>query len=83
MTAINKAVNTNVKDYPYITILRGNIAENIYFGKKSSTKVGLGVAVKPIASELFVSEVTNANGEVRMKLSFSGESTYDTVEDMF
>ena len=30
-----------------------------------------------------VSEAANANGEVRMKLSFSGESNYSDIDDMF
>ena len=83
VTSINKSVNTNTNQYPFITVLRGKVSENIYFGKKSAAKVCLGTDVKSIAKELFVSEAANASGEVRMKLSFSGESNYDTLEDMF
>ena len=83
VTAISKVVNTNTKGYPFITILRGNVAENIYFGRKSAAKVEHGDAVKPIASDLYVSTAINAAGEARLKLSFSGESTYDSVDDMF
>lgn len=83
VTSINKAVNTNSNGYPFITVLRGKVAENVYFGKKSAALVTLGTDVRSIAKELFVSEATNANGEVRTKLSFNGEANYADLDDMF
>lgn len=83
VTSINKEVNTNANKYPFITILRGNVSENIYFGRKSAAKIELGDAVKSIAKSLFVTEAVNASGQIRTKLSFSGESTYSDVDDMF
>ena len=83
VTSINKEVNVNANQYPFITILRGKVSENIYFGKKSAAKVCLGTDVKSIAKSLFVSEAVNASGEIRMKLSFSGESNYSDIDDMF
>ena len=83
VTAINKTVNTNSNTYPFITVLRGSIAENIYFGRKSAAKVALGTVVKSIAKELFISEAVNSAGETRMKLSFNGDATYADLDDMF
>ena len=83
VTSINKEIRTNTNGYPFITILRGNISENLYFGRKSAAKVEKGDAVKSIANELYVTIAVNADGQPRTKLSFSGESNYDSLEDMF
>lgn len=82
ITAINKTVNVNSNGYPFITVLRGKLAENVYFSKNASTQVNKGDAVKDIASQLFVAETANADGEVRMKLTFNN-SSYESIDDMF
>ena len=81
VTSINKSVNTNNNEYPFITVLRGAVAENIYFSKAAASEVSKGLAVKSIAKDLYVVEVINADGEVRTKLTFN--SSYMSMEDMF
>lgn len=83
ITAIHKTIRTNSNGYPFITVLRGADAENIYFSKKASAEVAEGELVKSIASELFVNTAVNANKEQRTKLSFAGNSTYEDIDDMF
>ena len=82
VTAINKTVNTNSKGYPFITVLKGKEADCIYFSKNASALVNKGDAVKAIASQLFITETVNADGEPRTKLTFNN-SSYDSVDDMF
>lgn len=83
ITAIHKTIRENTNKYPYVTVLRGGDAENIYFSKKASAEVAEGQSVKSIASQLFINVAVNAQGESRTKLSFAGNSTYEDVMDMF
>lgn len=83
VTAINPLVRTNANGYPFITILRGDVAENLYFSKKASAEVDLGMDIKAQLPELYVVETINAAGESRTKLSFRGESSYVDVADLF
>ena len=82
VTAINNSINTSVKGYPFVTLLRGNEADNIWFSKNASARVAKGDNFKAIASELYVVETANADGEVRMKLSFNN-SSYSDLADFF
>ena len=84
VTSICKTIRINsAHSYPFITVLRGKIAENIYLSKASASKVSEGDSVKSIASELLVATAPNADGEDRTKLFFQGDSSYESVEDMF
>ena len=83
VTAIHNAVRVNQNGYFYITVLRGSVAENIYFSKKASAEVSEGVSVKSIAYLLFTNSAVNAQGETRIKLSFAGNSSYLDIDDMF
>lgn len=76
----NVRVNTN--GYPFVTVLRGSDAENVYFSKNASEKVDEGTTIKSIAKDLFVVSCTNAAGEDRIKLSFSGEN-YESTDSLF
>ena len=82
ITAIHKTIRKNANGYPFITVLRGAEAENIYFSKKASAEVSEGEIVKAIASQLFVNFAVNQEGESRTKLSFAGNS-YEDINDMF
>ena len=83
VTAIHKVIRINTNGYPFVTVLRGSDAENIYFSKKAAAEVAEGQSVKSIASQLYVNVATNASGESRTKLSFAGNSTYEDIDDMF
>ena len=83
ITAIHKSIRVNTNGYPFITVLRGADAENIYFSKKASAEVAEGQSVKSIASQLYVNVAVNQQGESRTKLSFAGNSTYEDIDDMF
>ena len=81
VTSIAKVVKVNANKYPFITVLRGNAAENVYFSKSASAEVAEGMDVKSIANSLFVANTINGDGEARTKLSF--KNSYESMEDMF
>ena len=83
VTAIAKAVRENSNGYPFLTVLRGSSAENIYFSKAASQKVASGEETTPLLEELFVVHTQNALGEPRVKLSFGGESSYIDVASLW
>ena len=83
ITAIHKSIRVNTNGYPFVTVLRGSEAENIYFSKKASAEVAEGQSVKSIAKDLFTNVAVNQAGESRTKLSFAGNSSYDDIDDMF
>lgn len=83
ITAVHQSVRENTNSYPYVTFLRGEDAENIYFSIKGAEKVSAGQAVKSIAKDLYIVPTTNASGEERLKLSFNGESTYHDISELF
>ena len=83
VTSIHKTIRTNSNGYPFITVLRGSVAENVYLSKASGAKVAEGSSVKDIAKDLFVTIAPNADGESRTKLFFAGDSSYEAMEDMF
>jgi len=82
VTAVHGAVRVNTNNYPFITVLRGNDAENIYFSKNASNEVSEGSDVTSIAKQLFVTETVNAAGESRTKLSFN-KGNYIDIADLF
>lgn len=75
-------VRKNTNGYPFVTVLRGTDAENIYFSKKAALKVADADPIKGIAKDLFVVNTINSAGEERLKLTFTGED-YASVEDLF
>lgn len=81
VTSIAKSVRVNTNTYGFITVLRGNTAENIYFSKNANAEVAEGMNVKSIANSLFVANTINGDGEARTKLSF--KNSYESMEDMF
>ena len=83
ITSIHKTIRVNTNGYPFVTVLRGDVAENIYFSKKASAEVSEGEVVKSIANTLFVNTAVNSNGESRTKLSFAGNSSYEDIDSMF
>ena len=83
ITSIGKTVRVNASGYPFVTVLRGSDAENIYFSKKAAAEVTEGQLVKSIANTLFVNTAVNSNGESRTKLSFAGNSSYEDIDSMF
>ena len=83
VTSICKTVRVNQNGYPYATILRGAVAENIYFSKKAAAEVSEGLEMKSIANLLYINTAVNSDGESRTKLSFAGNSNYEDVDSMF
>jgi hypothetical protein len=82
VTAVSP-VRSNTNGYPFVTILRGNEAENLYFSINASSDVSDGQDIKSIANDLFVTDTINATGEPRQKLSFRGNSAYTNIDDLF
>jgi hypothetical protein len=82
VTAVSP-VRQNVNGYPFVTVLRGAEAENVYFSIKASADVVEGTDIKSIASDLFIAHTINAAGEPRTKLSFRGDSIYVDIADLF
>jgi hypothetical protein len=84
VTTVCPSVRENTNGYPFITVLRGNVAENIYFGIDASSEVSLGQDTKSIAKNLFVVDTINAGGESRTKLSFkNADNAYYDINDLF
>lgn len=83
ITSIHKTIRVNKNGYPFVTVLRGSDAENIYFSKKAAAEVAEGESVKSVANSLYINTATNAEGESRTKLSFAGNSSYEDINDMF
>lgn len=84
ITALCKSVRENTNKYPFITVLRGNEAENLYFSIKASAQVTAGQDISSIAKDLYVvRDITNADGESRIKLSFEGNSNYVDASALF
>jgi hypothetical protein len=80
-------VRENTNGYPFITFIDPKLPEkenavNIYFSKSASKEVALGTPVKDIASKLYVTDVLNADGEPRTKLTFN-KGEYIALEDLF
>lgn len=65
----------NTNGYPFITLLSGNKAQNVYFGKNTAEKVNgtfkVGDKILPFLKECNIVKTENADGEVRFKLSHS------------
>jgi hypothetical protein len=84
ITSICKSVRENTNGYPFITVLRGSDAENIYFSIKASAQVTAGQDITTIAKDLYVvTDIQNEAGESRTKLSFEGNSNYVDASELF
>jgi hypothetical protein len=68
-------IRANKNGYPYVTMItKDNVAENIYFSKKSSIGVKADMPiVKGFLSTFQVAETTNEAGELRTKLISNSE----------
>ena len=82
--SIHKSVRKNANGYPYLTFINAdNEAENIYFSKASGEDKEAGqLLYKGFFDKLNVAEVTNADGEVRMKIVGTSSERLG-VEDLF
>jgi ssDNA-specific exonuclease RecJ len=82
-TAVSPDVRENTNGYPFITLLKGKNAENIYFGIEASSEVVAGSPTKDIFAKLYVTTVENKDGEARVILTFKkGESKYLDISDL-
>jgi hypothetical protein len=82
-TAVFPSVRENTNKYPFITLLKGKEAENVYFSINASSEVSAGTPIVDIFPKLYVTHVENANGEPRTKLTFNkGEGTYLSIADL-
>jgi hypothetical protein len=78
---VAKCVRENTNGYAFITFITAdNKAENVYFSKNSSAVAG-EVINKDMLSQYQVAEVTNADGEIRMKLTSNSERI--DIADLF
>lgn len=77
-------IRENVNGYKFITFLNGQSATNVYLGRKSADKMEEGDSLtKELASQAMIVLSTNAEGELRVKLSLSGESSYIGADALF
>jgi hypothetical protein len=77
-------VRVNSSGYAYITVINGDKASNLYFGKRSAEKVAVGqqLGAEELKNAQFVLS-TNAAGEQRLKISLNGESSYTDLTSIF
>ena len=82
-TAVSPSIRENANGYPFITLLKGKDAENIYFGVEASSEVSAGTPTTEVFAKLYVTTVENKDGESRVKLTFKeGKSTYLDIADL-
>lgn len=81
-------VNTN--GYPFVTLIKGKKALNLYFGQKTAKVIlatfNVGDIITPALANAEVVFAENEQGENRYKISLSGASNYTTkaeMEDVF
>lgn len=74
------ALRVNESGYPYLTLLRGSMASNVYFGKNSAAIILAKYKVGDIVNtELTKSDIVltvNTDGEERFKISLSENTKY-------
>jgi hypothetical protein len=68
--SIHKTVRKNQEGLPYLTFIKvDNVAHNIYFSKEAGQDKQAGqLLYKGFFDKLNVAEVTNADGEIRLKI---------------
>lgn len=82
-------LRVNTTGYPFVTVLnRANRASNLYFSKNSSQNVldtfGEGADVTEFLKTAQVVKTANADGDVRYKLSSSGDyKSNSSIADAF
>jgi hypothetical protein len=85
VTGVSK-LRANTNSYPYVTLLSGNKSQNVYFGKKSAEILGknsaIGDNILPLLRNAEIVESTNAEGEIRYKMSISGSTNYSDKADL-
>lgn len=81
IVSLAKCVRENINGYAFITFIAAdNKAENVYFSKNSQAVAG-EVITKDLLAQYQVAEVTNAEGEIRMKLISNSERI--DIADLF
>jgi len=89
ITAISP-LRVNTSGYPYITFLQGNKPNNVYFSKKASLVIngtfekGDNIVTFLKNAEIVQTEVTEENGDVRVrfKISTPGASEYSSTAEL-
>jgi hypothetical protein len=80
-------VRENSNNYPFVTMISDKFeggAQNIYFSKAQSAKVALGQPSADLGlKDLSIAHTSNADGELRLKITSKGESSYTDIEDLF
>ena len=79
VTAVHPKVRTNMNGYPFMTVLRGSDAENIYFSKTAGEDL-VEDEIIPNPKGLRVAETVNADGEMRLKLTWGGGEYISIIE---
>lgn len=86
ITSINKQLKQNTSGYYYVTMLQGNKANNLYFGKKTGVFLenhfSVGDNVLPLLKNCNVVQTKNDAGEVRFKISTSENSNYTSQSEL-
>jgi hypothetical protein len=81
-----KNVRTNVNGYCYVTFVNAlNEGMNIYLSRKLGETINAGDSVADMFKEYecAIFEVTNADGEIRVKIGSRNESLRGSIEDLF
>ena len=85
-TQFVKLVRCNSNGYPYITFINdNNEATNVYFSKAASTMVTDGLVItapRDFFSQFCFVEATNAQNELRWKISSKGESNRGSLDEL-
>ena len=70
--------------YPFLTCLRGNKATNLWFGQKSAQKIPnmSNEAMMAAMATGNIVQTINEDGELRFKISLSGDSDYASETEM-
>lgn len=76
----------NKSGYPFVTLLKGNKPNNVYFSLKTAEVINNHFKEKDnvisILKNANICQTTNEEGEVRFKLSISETSNYVSKEEL-
>jgi len=85
-TQFVKLVRCNCNGFPYLTFIdNNNVATNVYFSKAASTMVANGEVLsspREFFSKFCFVETTNAQKELRWKISSMGESNRGSLDEL-
>jgi hypothetical protein len=86
VTAISP-VRINTNHYPFVTMLSDKFeggALNVYFSQAQAKKVAEGQPAKDLGLDgLSIAHTTNSDGELRIKITSKGVSTYSDIAELF